>query len=148
MVSEALFALVIVSVCLLLHVFGILVVGYWVSNRREFFERRGTVVQYLVGLVIPFTVIMFLHLVEAGVWAVFYYSRRLLPDFESSVYFSLITYSTIGYGDIVLPQRWRVLGAVEGVSGVLLSGLSAAFIFAIVNGLFQMRLQRASNSSR
>jgi len=147
MLSEALFAVAIVSLCLLLHVFGILVIGYWISSRREFFERRGNFAQYLVGLVIPSTVIMLLHLVETAVWAVFYYSRHLLPDFETSLYFSLITYATIGYGDVVLPLKWRVLGGIEGISGVLLCGLSAAFIFAIVNAMFQMRLQRASSSS-
>ena len=47
-----------------------------------------------------------------------------------------------GFGDVVLPQRWRLLSGIEGISGVLLCGLSGAFIFAVINALFQRRMQQ------
>ena len=51
-------------------------------------------------------------------------------------------YWTIGYGDVLLPEKWRLLGTVEGISAALLCGLSAAFLFAVVTALFQFRMRR------
>lgn len=85
---------------------------------------------------------MFLHITEASIWAGFYYSQELFKDFESSMYFSLTSYTTIGYGDVLLPEKWRLLGAIEGVSGVLLCGVSTAFIFAVISAMLQIRLQQ------
>jgi hypothetical protein len=86
--------------------------------------------------------IMLLHVAESSMWAVFYCTAELFPDFETSLYFSLVSYTAIGYGDVVLPQNWRLLGAIQGVSGVLLCGLSTAFIFAIMNAMFKARMQQ------
>src|SRR5262245_8302786 len=59
----------------------------------------------------------FMRVVEITVWALFLWWRGCLPDFESAVYFSSVTYATVGYGDIVLPSAWRLLGPIEGLTG-------------------------------
>ena len=130
------------GICLVLHVVGITVLGEFLVRRRDSIaERIGSV--YAAGLLmIVFSAVIVLHLVEALIWVLFYYQANLLKDFESCIYFSLSSYSTIGYGDLLLPERWRLLGTIEGVSGVLLCGLSAAFLFAIVNALFQIRIRK------
>jgi hypothetical protein len=74
-----------------------------------------------------------LHLSEIAVWALFYWWQKCLPDAESSFYFSGVTYTTVGYGDLVLPQEWRLLGPVEGLTGILMCGLSTGLFFAIVS---------------
>jgi voltage-gated potassium channel Kch len=79
------------------------------------------------------------HLFEIAIWAGFYYWKDALPDIENSFYFSSVTYATIGYGDIVLPQPWRVLAAMEGLTGILMCGWSGAFFFAAVNRLYMVR---------
>ena len=75
------------------------------------------------------------HLTEIGIWAGFYYWKDALPDIETSLYFSSVTYATIGYGDIVLSQPWRMHAAMEGLTGILMCGWSGAFFFAVVNRL-------------
>ena len=77
--------------------------------------------------------LLVLHLAEISVWALFYWWDKRLPDAESSFYFSGITYTTLGYGDVVLPQGWRLLGPVEGLTGILMCGLSTGFFFAVVS---------------
>jgi hypothetical protein len=76
------------------------------------------------------------HLLEIGLWAAFYVWKAALPGWEVSAYFSAVTYATIGYGDIVLPETWRLVGAVEGLTGILMCGWSAAFFFAIATRLY------------
>jgi len=138
MLTEISFAAVIVFGCLLLHVAGMMAMAEWMFNRREYLS-GGAKTRYSIVLVLLFSGIMLLHLTEAGLWAFFYYSRSLFETFETALYFSLGSYTTIGYGDVVLPQRWRLLGAIEGISGVLLCGISTGFIFAVINALFQIR---------
>ena len=100
----------------------------WESGVRMI-EQHSRMLSYALLLILVFGVIILLHLADTSIWAAFYYWRNLFADFETAFYFSLGSYTTIGYGDVVLPQRWRLLGGIEGVSGVLLCGLSTAFIF-------------------
>jgi len=80
------------------------------------------------------TAIIALHVLQILLWTSFY--RWLcLPLWESAFYFSTASYTTGGSGDVVLPQMWRILGPVESVVGVLMCGLSASFLFAMVTRL-------------
>jgi len=77
-----------------------------------------------------------LHLAEIAVWALFYWWQDCLADMESAFYFSGVTYTTVGYGDLVLPPEWRLLGPVEALTGILMCGLSTGFFFAVVSKFF------------
>ena len=89
------------------------------------------------------TAFIVLHIFEILLWAAFY--RWLcFPLWESAFYFSTSSYATVGYGDIVLPQLWRTLGPLEGIIGVLMCGLSASFLFAIVSRLVDRETRLSS----
>ena len=142
MLTEISVAAMIVSVCLLLHVTALLFMAELLLRHRGYLEQRGARKRYAFLMILLFSGIMFLHIVETSLWAVFYYTRTLFTDFETCLYFSLTSYTTIGYGDVLLPQRWRLLGAIEGITGVLLCGISTAFFFAVMTAMFQIRIQR------
>ena len=148
MATELLVAFGIMGVCLVIHVTGIVFLGDAVVRRREKIKQRISFAYAAVLLMLLFLALILLHVIEAAIWAGFFYGGGLFPDFESALYFSLTTYSTAGYGDVLLPPKWRLLGTIEAISGVLLCGLSVAFLFAVVNALFQFhgtRLRRAQN---
>lgn len=86
--------------------------------------------------------IIVIHMVEISVWGLFYWWQNCLPDLESSFYFSSVTYTTIGYGDLLLPLQWRMLGAVEGLTGILMCGLSTASFFAAVSHMYNVRFKK------
>ena len=134
-------ALAIVVFCVVIHVGGIVALAHSLLARLDRLENPTKTTFQASVLIVVFGFVLSLHMLEIGIWATFYHWRNLF-DFETAFYFSLGTYSTIGYGDVVLPQHWRLLGGIEGISGVLLCGISAAFIFAVVNALFQMRVSR------
>jgi hypothetical protein len=144
MFTELLISFGIVAICVVIHTTGIVIFAQWLINRRPGVESQPSLTRDMILLTLVFAVIIALHLTETGIWATFYYWRSLFQNYETALYFSLGTYSTIGYGDVVLPQRWRLVGGIEGISGVLLCGLSAAFIFAVVNALFQTRTRQRS----
>ena len=144
MLREILIAAALVTVCLVVHVAGILLMAKWLLRKREQLGLNITNRHFALLLIVLFAGIMCLHLTQTGLWAMFYYTRGLFSDFETSLYFSMVSFTTIGYGDVLLPRRWRLLGVVEGFSGVLLCGISTAFMFAVVNGMFQLRIQQRS----
>lgn len=132
--NELLVAFAIFGLCVFLHVGGIMTLASLLTSRANP-ERKVSVLVDMEVLLIAFVVIIILHLTETTLWAIYYYLQTLFPDFETSLYFSLTCYTTMGFGDVVLPQRWRILGGVEGFSGVLLSGLSTAFLFVVLSAL-------------
>jgi hypothetical protein len=80
--------------------------------------------------------IILLHLLEIAVWGLFFVWRDAMPDMPSALYFSAVTYTTTGYGDLVLPQEWRLLGAIEALTGILMCGWSTGFFVAVVGRMF------------
>ncbi|HKO98733.1 MAG TPA: ion channel [Pyrinomonadaceae bacterium] len=130
----------------MIHVLGLVLIADWLIDHSLKLKLRVTFWRSTVILISVFAILTVLHLVETFVWAAFYAWWGLFSDVESSWYFSLGSYTTIGYGDVVLPARWRILGGLEGISGVLLCGLSTAFLFAIVNQMLMSRLEQSRNS--
>lgn len=85
-----------------------------------------------------------LALVEISIWAMFYWLKGCVSDAETAFYFSGVTYTSIGYGDVVLAAPWRLLGPVQGLIGILMSGLSVAVFFAVVTSVYKARIGRPS----
>ena len=133
---------------MVIHITGLVILGEELVRRREKIEARFTFLYAALLLIVVFTAILFLHLLEATIWAGFFLWGGLFPNFELALYCSLTSYSTAGYGDVLLPPKWRLLGTIEAISGVLLCGLSAAFLFAVVNGLFQFKGLRRDRSQK
>jgi len=80
--------------------------------------------------------LILIHVIEITIWALVFWWQKCLPDAESSFYFAGVTYTTVGYGDLVLPKEWRLFGPLEGLTGILMCGLSTAFFFAVLSKRF------------
>lgn len=85
--------------------------------------------------------LLVIHAFQIAVWAFFFWWEKCLPDMESSFYFSGVTYATIGYGDLVLPKEWRLFGPIEGLTGILMCGLSTALFLAVVSKRILQRVE-------
>lgn len=100
------------------------------------------------GLVVKSTVaIIVLHGLVILLWASFY-RARCLPSWELAFYFSSSSYATVGYGDVVLPSNWRLLGPLESMTGVLMCGLSVGILFALVTRLVDRGAQSTPERTR
>ncbi len=139
-------AFAIAAVCVLIHISGMVLLAEWLIERRAMLERQTKLWRLASVLALVFAITVLLHLTETAVWAAFYWWWSLFPDYETSLYFSLTSYTTMGFGDVVLPQKWRLLGGIEGFSGVLLCGASTAFIFVIVSTLLEIRTKQMNES--
>jgi voltage-gated potassium channel len=92
------------------------------------------------------SVLLLLHLVEACVWAAVYRLFGLLPDMETAVYFSITSYTTVGYGDVVLPAQWRLLGPIEAAVGILMFGWSTGIMVTAISRIYGDRLRLQADS--
>jgi len=96
----------------------------------------------IAWLLVRLTVALILiHLTEIAVWGLFYLGTGCLPDAESAFYFSGVTYTTLGYGDLVLPTPWRMLGPIEGLTGILMCGLSTGLFVAVLERIIGSKLR-------
>jgi hypothetical protein len=84
-------------------------------------------------LIVASLAMALLHHVEATVWAAVYLGLDALADWDSAIYFPIVTMTTVGYGDVILSGGWRLLAAFQALTGRLVFGLSAAFLFAVQN---------------
>ena len=75
-----------------------------------------------------------LHSLVILLWAAFY-RLRCFPSWQLAFYFSGSTYATVGYGDVILPPKWQLLGPLESITGVLMCGVSVSILFAVVTRL-------------
>ena len=80
------------------------------------------------------------HLIQIALWALAFLMVGELPTFEAAFYFSAENYTALGYGDIILSVRWRLLGPLEAINGLLLFGLSTAVMFAVLSRMITNRL--------
>lgn len=140
-------AVLLVSLTLLLQVSGVTALIEWlksVMNRDN--HKSGPV--YAGILVVESTLaIVLLHGLAILLWAGFY-RLSCFSSWELAFYFSASSYSTVGYGDLVLPSKWRLIGPLEGIIGVLMCGITVSVLFALVARLLERDKQSSTTSSR
>jgi hypothetical protein len=144
MIAKLLIASCLVAITVAIHAAGL---GMGLSHVSRSGVRPETPFWPTTWLFIRVAWLLLLfHLFEIGVWALFFWWRNCLPDVESAFYFSAVTYATIGYGDLLLPKEWRMLGPIEGFTGILMFGLSTAFFFVVVSKKTLLRRDEGSQS--
>ncbi len=142
--NQLILAVLIVGVTVIVHLGGLALL-LAVLRRYRRASRRSLVILLNGGAILVAAFGLFaLHSVEIWMWAGLYQWLGAFTDFEHALYFSTSTYVTIGYGDLVLAPGFRILGAIEGASGIILIGWSTAFFFSIVD---RMRLLERSLDS-
>ena len=139
MLVVPLIASALVAITLVVHVIGLAVLLRPLLKSHAQPPTRFWPISLLL-IRVTLWLILF-HLLEISVWALFYFWERCLPDAESAFYFAGVTYTTIGYGDLVLVKPWRMLGPIEGLTGILMCGLSTGFFFAVVSRIYASRLE-------
>jgi len=98
--------------------------GHLLRARDSAAGQGAAILVVVLGLVVIITA-------EVWLYALAYLAVGALGDLESALYFSTASFTTMGYGDIVLDHKWRLLGAIEGANGLLLFGWSTAFLISV-----------------
>ncbi|TMJ24801.1 MAG: two pore domain potassium channel family protein [Alphaproteobacteria bacterium] len=131
MIERLALATVMVGLTVTVHFFGLMALLWMLRTRARsvhdsWTREGGAIFLVVLGL-------MLIHAMEVWLYAGCYLALGALPDIETAIYFSTASFTTIGYGDVVLDRQWRLVGAIEGANGLLLFGWSTAFLFSVIS---------------
>jgi polyferredoxin len=112
------------------------------AHRALKWERRWPQVWLAAAMVATVGILMVAHVAEVGVWALAYAILDVAPPGADVLYFAFVNYATLGYGDVVPVERWRLLGPMAAMNGVLLFGWSTAVIFEVLRQAMRSRDQK------
>lgn len=141
MIAEITLGAIFITLTVIFHAFSLdwlLKRIKWVENIDFLTKHRIWKASLLTGIIVVVTGILF---VEMWAWAFLYYFLQALPDLEASLYYSVSSFTTVGYGDVVPHVDWQLLGAFESVNGFIVFGWSTAFIFEIISKLYKKEVK-------
>jgi Ion channel len=144
MVVSMLISFMLVAFCVTVHASGITWSLRRLSHSTAMADRgswRQTM--YLINTA---GWLIVLHLVQICLWGLAFFYGGALPELSTALYFSSVTYTTVGYGDVILPADWRLIGGVEALTGILMCGWSTGYFFALFNRVLQTH--SSSNSGK
>lgn len=138
MLKPILCGIVLIGITVIFHAWGTLL---WLRHLVQRFNRSDVrqLKRSLPMLTQTVFALILLHVCEIALWASAYI---ILPDtagiitVNDALYFSFVTFTTIGYGDITLLTNWRLLSGIEGINGIILCGWSTAVLFSILQGIW------------
>ena len=122
---------VMVALTVLISFWGFLGLTWLMSSSHARIRPHAGNARAAVLILLVVLGIFALHTVQIWLYAVLYLLLGELATFEQALYFSTITFASLGYGDIVLSSDWRVLSGIEAANGVVLFGWSTAFLLTV-----------------
>lgn len=135
----------IVAITVILHAVGTIGWVHHLARRYPEGQGLGRMSSALYVLLTTVVVAIALHALQISIWAIAY--LMLVPTgelqtMEQALYFSFVTFTTLGYGDITLSEGWRILSGIEALNGILLVGWTTALLFAVVQRTWQAMFAR------
>jgi ion channel len=114
------------------------IVDHYRKRSQKLRERKRP--PHLASFIFAYAILLmlFLHIAELGIWGVFLNVTGLIPNFRDSVYFSANTYTTIGYGKMILPESWRELSPIMAISGLFTFAWTTGQMFELVGDRRQL----------
>jgi hypothetical protein len=130
------YAVMLVFGTVLIHAACTAAVIVWLRSLATHHWARRSAVRRAAVLATLVFLMSLAGFLESGLWAGFYLMVDALPTLGDAIYFSLVTFTTLGYGDITLDEKWRVLAAFEAANGIIMFGWTTAIIAASAHRLF------------
>ena len=119
----------VIALTVFIHTFGLIQITRWTAWLTARFRTHHHRSRVLAMNTVVFGLFAVMTL-EVWLWAVAFRVTGSFSDFETALYFSTVTFSTLGYGDLLPDEEWQLFAALEGVNGFLLIGWSTAYLVA------------------
>jgi hypothetical protein len=135
-------ALPLILLNVVIHVFGLAFINdAAVLMLRETTARRRFMVRFAEVTTVAVLLIIVLHALEAVVWALAYRALGAFPDNKTAMLYSLGAMTGFGAGNLSLPAHWQMMGVLQSLAGLLLFGLTTAFMFAMFQSVWPSQKQ-------
>ena len=126
----------------------VMMVVVWVAHRVSARDTSRQSLRLIAVMTATVSVLMAAHVSEVVVWSLAYAIVDAAPPGTDLVYFAFVNYTTLGYGDVTPVERWRLLGPMAAMNGVLLFGWSTAVIFDVLRRTVRVRTAAAGPSAK
>ena len=124
-------ATILVAVTFSIHFAGLVGLTALLRQRRVYPRQRMSTIFQGVGILVVVFSLFALHSLQIWLYALTYLFLGELHQIETAVYFSTSTFTTVGFGDVILSHKWRMLGVAESMNGFLLISWSTAFLVSL-----------------
>ncbi|UWQ99839.1 two pore domain potassium channel family protein [Rhodobacteraceae bacterium S2214] len=144
------FLQIFIGSLLLLVSIGVASLGYWImetllGRAREWLGRPPHRLKMFMVLAAVSTWILGQITIGVWLWALTFLGLGIFETLEPSVYFALVAFTTLGFGDILLPTEWRILGGMAAANGLLNFGLLTA---VLIEGMRFARVQQRNEREK
>lgn len=139
----------VIGTVLILATVVLAALGFWAAEASVTFAtpwllRRPHAPKLAIVLLLAVVMVLAVFTVSVWIWALTFRGMGLFITLEASVYFSIVAFTTLGFGDILLPQDWRILGGLAAANGLLNMGLYTAMLVEILR---RVRSQQAEGTA-
>jgi hypothetical protein len=132
-------SLPLIVLTVVIHACGLAAIGERVVRvLAESVEHRRFMLKFAVVMAVTSLLGTILHGIESGIWAAAYWFLAALPDARTAMLYSLSAMTSYGHANLFLKDRWQLMGALEALNGMLLFGLTTAFLFAIIQRVWPL----------
>jgi hypothetical protein len=132
-------SLPLIVLTVVIHVCGLAVIGESVvKSLGESVDRRGFMLKFALVMGGTSLLATVLHGFEGGIWAAAYRFLGALPDARTAMLYSISAMTSYGHASLYLKDRWQLMGALEALNGMLLFGLTTAFLFAMIQRVWPL----------
>jgi hypothetical protein len=126
-------SLPLIVLTVVIHVCGLAIIGERVAEALgESVDRRRFMLKFAMVMGITSLLATILHGIEGAIWAAAYRFLDAVPDSRTAMLYSISAITSYGHANLYLEERWQMMGALEALNGMLLFGLTTAFLFAMI----------------
>lgn len=132
MTGQILWGSILLVACSTIHLICIVWWIEFLKKQNAAFQKRSSLMSVFLPISGTFLALVFSHTLQVWLWAASFVGLGALQETEEAIYFSLVTYTTVGYGDVILDDAHKIFGAMASVTGVLNFGVSTAVLINVI----------------
>lgn len=132
--QNIIFGLILLLLTIIVHAIATRFIVFIIERKKQFTHKIFNI--RTIWLAIYIGILLIASILESLLWALTYFYNDAFSHLRDALYFSIVTFTTLGYGDIVLSEQWRLLSAIQAAGGIIIFGWSTAIIVAVVQNYY------------
>lgn len=148
MIVQLVVGMVCSILCVSVHAASIVVLSNILHSHHLSTLEHSLITRIVRITSVTVTYLMFVHIGEVLIWSLLYHWLGAVPTWDNCIYMSFGNYTTLGFGEGLAVNHWRLLAPLEAMNGILLVGLSTAIMFAVMARVYRLTAEADPSRGR